>query len=251
MKKFTRCLKSIALVTGLLTASVQAAVISGTSFGSAPAGFDSTNITFGGSGIPNNLLTFFTATTDNDTLLFALTAHQRFSSPTVTTDGAGTYFAAAGNCSGSNCADTPRAAWNFAWFVGSQNGSNLLDIGLTSLTLRYDTDASTSTDFGTINLLEWLGLSQTSNITQGSQNMTFGFLFDSMTPGITAPQGTFDRNLDGEYRFVLEASFNNDALGTAAIDVVVGDGAVDVPAPAPLALLGLGVLGLALRRRQM
>ena len=61
---------------------------------------------------------------------------------------------------------------------------------------------------------------------------------------LVPPAGSFDPNALGEYNFGITVSRNGWPTETVAMDVVV------TPEPTALALIGLGGLVLALRRRR-
>lgn len=94
-------------VFGLLALPFQALAIpitpSYTTFGPLPAA------TFGGTGIPNSAvsITRVVNPSGGGDLTLGLTAHQRYDNPAVTNNGAGTFFAGAGN-------DSAHGAPNYA-----------------------------------------------------------------------------------------------------------------------------------------
>ena len=224
-----------------------------TSFGSLPVA------TFGGTGIPNTSV----AKTElfvngNEAITLALTAHQRFSNPVVTDNGAGDYYAGPG----SNCgiatdpigcpSGTQGSLWNFAFYidVGGTAGTHISDY---SFTLWYDFDPGVGTalvDLGTININNAIiaqgGNPTTLNTVQDSQNLMFGFLASSIPNLIDPPTlASFNPNALGEYNFYLGFQKPNTPFtGLVGIDVNV------VPVPAAFWLLGsaVGLLGWVRRK---
>ena len=90
---------------------------------------------------------------------------------------------------------------------------------------------------------DYKGLIDNNNLAQNSWNMEF---FDD------APNGfAFDARIDGQYDFYLAAFDDNGTqLARTEISIIVGDGATEVSEPATLALFGLGLGCLAVRRRK-
>jgi len=83
-----------------------------------------------------------------------------------------------------------------------------------------------------------------ANLAQNSWNMEF------FNDGVFS---TFDPNADGTYTFMLTAfDGNQQQLAQTSIDIIVGAGANQVPEPATLGLMGVGLagLGFAARRRR-
>ncbi|NLD69207.1 MAG: PEP-CTERM sorting domain-containing protein [Limnobacter sp.] len=80
---------------------------------------------------------------------------------------------------------------------------------------------------------------------QGSQNLDFSVL--ELWPSTSPNYGSFDPYAVGEYSFALVALRNGSEVARSAIRVVVGS-VNEVPAPASVALLGVGLLALRLAR---
>lgn len=210
--------------------------------------------TFGGSGIPNNAVAITQIATGDSNLTLGLTAHGRFLNPAVGNDGAGTFFAGKGSNFGDPNNPGPSsklgATWNFGFYVDLQGGTMLgdfLDASGSSIHLLYDFKPGAGTDesqLGDIDLGAVVGAAMSSLTTlQDSQNLLFGFLAVPGT-GITPPGGSFDPNAAGEYSFSLRlVDAAGATLGQSAINV-------DVPEPATLALIGLGLAGLGIVRRR-
>ena len=175
---------------------------------------------FGGSGIPNGAVaasTTFVGTTGS--VLFGMTATQRFDNPTVTNDGAGTFFAQPG-------ADIAHgqptyALWNFDFdseiIAGSLTGY--------SFTLWYGSQS-----------LEDLPIGHGD-----SWNLGMAFL------GVPA----FDPLAGNVYDFSLDlVNPLGRTIDTVSINVVVGNGTAVPDSGSTVILLGLGLLGLAVLGRR-
>ncbi len=190
---------------------------------------------FGGDGIPNDRVAVSSIDFAGQSGELGITATPRFDAPLPALFEDGVFGVDAGTSADG------RAFWNFSFYADVVTGLNYV--------LLYDFDPSGATDYGQLSLEPFV---KDSGAIEDSQNATFGYLSDGFA-GVAIPPSMFDFDADanGLYNFRIQAL---DAAGTliseAAIDVVVGDGPADVPAPAALGLLGLGVMGLAVGRRR-
>jgi hypothetical protein len=222
----SRLLAALVLSTASLTALAGAVTPTYTTFSNLAGA------TYGGSGIPTDP----SAITTFENLTLGLAATQRFVGPNLGNDGAGTYFAVPG------AAGTPlRTTWNFDYYI-SDSQQALASNGLT-YKLLYDFNPGVNTDESQMGVFDFTTF-LSGNTLQNSQNLTFGFL---STPSffITPPAGAFNPFAQGEYSFALIASRDGVEVARSAINVDVGA----VPEPAPLALIGLAVLGMAGARK--
>ena len=209
--KTTRIVALLALAA--LTAPAYAIVITPTytTFGTLP-------VSFGGSGIPNTSVAI--TTVGGATL--GLSAAQRFSNPTVTDNGAGTFFAGVGNDAANG--QPGYAQWNFNFHVS----------GLTtgqSVSLYYDLNPGAGTNVTTF-------IPLVADF-QNSWNLGMGFL-----------GGGFNPNVAGEYDFALVLNgVQGQELGRSAIRVNVVSSVPD--AGLTVGLFAVALLGLAAVRRRL
>lgn len=212
--------------------------------------------TFGGTGIPSEEVAVSSTIVDgNVTFTVAMSATARYSNPTVTNDGAGTYYATPGsNFGGAGESATEGALWNFNFYIdveGSGGAAPILADYQFDLYYDFNTGADTPiASLGYLNLTNAiLAGSPTATTVEDSQNLMFSF-FSTALPGfVTPPAGAFDPSAVGEYNFALQVSNTNGfSVEAVAIDVRVAE-AVTVPEPSTLLLLaGLVTLACAKRR---
>lgn len=217
-------------------------------FSALPTGF--TEADFNGDGIPNDPMSWNLLDTNGDDLgdlLIAIGASQRYSSPLLTDDGSGNFFATTGNTicpSGPTACTTDGPRWNFNVFIESLTGpiAGVLDF----LELTYELDPNTSSTAS----LSLLDAQSSSMLTQFSWNLGFEFLntglfFGAPTGGVIPAGESFNRFNAGTYDFSLQARQGNS-------DVSVDMSVTAVNSPSTLAIFGIAVLSLVgFRKRQL
>ena len=178
-----------------------------------------------------------------------LSVTARASSPAVSDDGAGTYFAEPGSNNGGQS-----TTWDFNVYAAGPGNATFADI---IFELRYDLDPGRDTpesQLGTVNLNGALGTPGAPAQVIAGFNLLDNVFRIGTVPGIITPPTfrDFDADALGEYSFILAASTpSNNELARVAIDVNVGlPESTTLPEPATLALFGLGLAGLAVAQRR-
>ncbi|MEM6745153.1 MAG: hypothetical protein AAF676_15690, partial [Pseudomonadota bacterium] len=237
-----------------MTAANSAIASTTSGFGSLP-NVDASNApillpeaTFGGSGIPNDTLSWKRFDLGNgDFLTMAMSATRRFQNPALSNDGNGTYFATTGSNDGTpgSASGLLGAKWNFNTYLNLEtSNSNLLSDY--DLDFFYDFDPGTDTadaDLGQVDLS--VALFGSGTFSEGSQNLLFGFLAVDVPFLQDAPDGPFNPNAVGEYTFKLRAGLVGGG-GEETLEINVN--VVPVPGALPLLATAFGIAALVKRR---
>lgn len=213
-----RLLTSAVLAAALVAPALQAQGPAGT-FGALPG------VTFGGSGIPNSAVMIGGA----NGVVLGITATPRYSSPALGNNGAGVFYAQAGESAPG------LSLWNFSFYVGGTARDRH------TYRLLYDFDPTFgNAGHGEIFTLSLMGLGYNN-----SQNLGFAGLATDVPLFVSAPDyPSFNPNSAGSYTFALEQyNFFGTKLATVGMEVIVASTAT-VPEPAPAALLLVGMVGL-------
>lgn len=199
------------------------------------------DLTFGGSGIPNDAVAETVIQSGGHIFRLDLTAHERYDNPPLANDGAGTFYASPGGDIGNGKPDY--AIWNFAYSVSVVPYLSDFNPQGFSLRLWFDTDPAPGNDVSTFVPLEPNILNGMSFDSTDSWNLGMGFI------GLLG--GNFDPNAVGEYGFAL-ALYNGDSeVGRTAIRVNAGEPAT-VPDNSPTLYLFAGsMVFLPFMRRKL
>lgn len=250
---------------GLKTAVASAALAAGLTLGhSASAGMITPDIIFGSG---NTNIGFEVSQVDS--LELGLRAKLRFG-PTGPNDaigvgiiqdpGTGDYLFD----SAISTAPPGAAMWSYDWGINTSWDGNGGDLDDFLFLMDVDADPTANVSFVTYDPLSalstgaYVGTNATpnggaaflpdpsgslfgNNVAQNSVN--YGFI-----PGLPVGDGEYSIQLRA-FEITPEGAVSQQEFASTAINVIVGSAEAEVPAPGPLALLAVGALGLAARRR--
>jgi hypothetical protein len=180
---------------------------------------------------------------------------------TFNSNGDGTFSFAAGVAPTQS---SPTAVWSVEWSINSNfDGSS--GYNLDDLTYQFgrDSDASQGTNFFAEDIINApyydhaIGTNGTAN--GGGTVAADPGSYASLIAGNNVAQNSwkahwivapFDPTVDGTYDFYLEAFDGMTSVSKSQIQIIVGNGGAPVPAPAGIALFGLGLLGLGFAKQR-
>lgn len=184
--------------------------------------------TFGGTGISNTAVAITNISSGGNSITLGLTATPQYPNPPIgfplPNDGKGTFAATPGDG-----LKTGYATWNFDFYVNlyQPDEGDLYDFKLLIM------DNTT----GLLNTIDFAPLGQGGSFTyQDSENLKFGSYGGPIA---------FNFNNMHQYGFELQAYDTTGLLGISAIDVNVGNPTGVPDSGTTVAMLGLGLIGMA------
>ena len=180
---------------------------------------------------------------------------------TFNSNGDGTYSFVAGSAVGQS---PVTAVWSVEWSINTdylgETGWNLNDL---EYVFAVDQDASAGTNFVFSDVINGqsyydhsIGTNATGNGggTEAADANEYANLIDNNNVAQNSRKAhwiipSFDPTISGVYDFMMTALNNGQEIASTRIQIIVGDGATDVPEPAGILLLS-GLAGIGLFRRK-
>lgn len=180
---------------------------------------------------------------------------------TFNSNGDGTYSFDAGVAPTQSA---PTAVWSFEWSINSDfDGSTGNNLDAYLFELIVDSDAGTGVtpivydlfdgyfdhSIGTNATAQGAGVEAASGDVTGFQTLAANNnLAQNSWKAHWFFGAGFDPTLDGTYDISLRASSNGQTVAMNTIQIIVGNGAINVPEPSTLAFFAMGLVALASRR---